>query len=215
MKALLFTIIIILGSVNVCFGHSPKVPKNLKQAVVYLNQDCPDSLKDKIKKTDAPNLKELCYPWGGKYKTIFDWTSNENENSKIVKYLESKGVKWHHQEVLLVAFRFFLLGQKIDEKDIYRPYQLIEKKAEDEDKVKYTADSLSGIYIPKDLDDCIKQINSFWPDSTKAKLRLLTEREFTGRLHHGFGMWMRNNWHLWAGSRLSKYFIPKLVSFTK
>lgn len=32
------------------------------------------------------------------------------------------------------------------------------------------------------------------------------EREFTGKVHLGFGMWLRNNWQLWGGSRLSKYF---------
>jgi hypothetical protein len=25
-------------------------------------------------------------------------------------------------------------------------------------------------------------------------------------MHFGFGLWMRNNWQLWGGSRLSKYF---------
>ena len=24
--------------------------------------------------------------------------------------------------------------------------------------------------------------------------------------HHGLGRWIRNNWELWAGSRLAKYF---------
>jgi hypothetical protein len=62
------------------------------------------------------------------------------------------------------------------------------------------------VYIPKNLEDCFTQINSFWTDSTKVEIKKLTENEFSGRLHHGFGTWMRNNWRLWGGSRLSKYF---------
>ena len=34
----------------------------------------------------------------------------------------------------------------------------------------------------------------------------MTEDEFSGRYHLGFGMWMRNNWGLWKSSRLSRYF---------
>ena len=43
-------------------------------------------------------------------------------------------------------------------------------------------------------------------DSIKTKIKALTEAEFSGKYHFGFGMWMRNNWGLWKGSRLSKYF---------
>lgn len=82
-------------------------------------------------------------------------------------------------------------------------------RGQKKDKENFTADSLSGIYIPKDLEDCFKQIDSFWSDSTKLKAKSWTEDEFTGKTHFGLGMWMRNNWQLWGGSRLSKYFNDK------
>lgn len=78
-----------------------------------------------------------------------------------------------------------------------------------DEKVRFTADTLDGIYIPKNLEDCFKQIDSFWADSIRSKVKDLSEEEFSGRLHMGFGMWMRNNWQLWGGSRLSKYFNEK------
>jgi len=61
-------------------------------------------------------------------------------------------------------------------------------------------------YIPKDLDDCIVQIDNFWHDSIKRKAVAMTEGEFTAQQHFGLGIWMRNNWGLWKGSRLSNYF---------
>lgn len=67
-------------------------------------------------------------------------------------------------------------------------------------------DTINGIYIPTDLEDSFKQINSFWDDSTKAMVSNWTEDEFSAKAHMGFGLWMRNNWRLWGGSRLSKYF---------
>jgi hypothetical protein len=83
------------------------------------------------------------------------------------------------------------------------------KQKEEEEKVRFTTDTLNSIYIPIDLEDSFKQINTFWADSTKIKLKQLSEEEFSGRLHLGFGMWMRNNWQLWGGSRLSKFFNDK------
>lgn len=72
--------------------------------------------------------------------------------------------------------------------------------------VKKSRTSADSIYIPIDLNDCFKQLDSMFSDSIKTKIKTLTEDEFSGKYHFGFGMWMRNNWGLWKGSRLSKYF---------
>lgn len=82
-------------------------------------------------------------------------------------------------------------------------------KLRENDKIRFTTDSINGHYIPKDLEDCFKQIDSFWSDSTKNEIKLQSEDDFTADAHFGFGMWMRNNWRLWGGSRLSKYFNEK------
>lgn len=81
-----------------------------------------------------------------------------------------------------------------------------EPKKKIDEKDRFFADSISGIYIPKNLEDCFKQIDGFWADSVKTKVKGWSEDEFISKAHMGFGMWMRNNWQLWAGSRLSKYF---------
>jgi len=74
------------------------------------------------------------------------------------------------------------------------------------DSIRFSADTLDGIYIPKDLNDSFDQIDRFWSDSLKTVVKNWSEREFRVNAHMGFGMWMRNNWQLWGGSRLSKYF---------
>ena len=80
-----------------------------------------------------------------------------------------------------------------------------------QDLKRFSADSISGIYIPKDLHDCFKQIDGFWSDSIKTQAKLQSEAYFSMSAHQGFGQWMRNNWQLWGGSRLSKYFNDKGV----
>lgn len=62
------------------------------------------------------------------------------------------------------------------------------------------------IYIPFDLNDCFRQIDGMLCDSADNGIKKMTESEFVSGSHFGFGKWIRNNWGLWKGSRLSKYF---------
>ena len=208
MKRQINILILLILTVHFAFGQRMKTPKDFNEAIIILQEDCPDSLKTIIKKTSNDSLIHLCYPWDGDYKTIFKWTEKDNKKSKIKKYLIENGISdnQHQQTVILIAFKNYLLEQQYNEKEIFEPYQKIEQKWADEDKIRFTTDSIRGVYIPKDLEDCFRQIDSFWDDSTKTKAKEWTEDEFSANAHFGFGMWMRNNWQLWGGSRLSKYF---------
>jgi hypothetical protein len=62
-----------------------------------------------------------------------------------------------------------------------------------------------SVYIPKDLDDCFAEFDKQWSPKQREEFRKKTENELID-YHFGLGMWMRNNWRLWAGSRLQKYF---------
>jgi len=67
-------------------------------------------------------------------------------------------------------------------------------------------DSPSGVYIPKDLLDCFAELDRMLHPDLKREMREGTPNKLAGRHHMGLGMWMRNNWGLWNGSRLAKYF---------
>jgi branched-subunit amino acid transport protein AzlD len=62
-----------------------------------------------------------------------------------------------------------------------------------------------NIYIPVDLDDCLAQLRKILKPEDVAKMKAGTEANMS-RHHFGLGLWMRNNWRLWAGSRLAKWF---------
>lgn len=64
-------------------------------------------------------------------------------------------------------------------------------------------DSLSGRYIPTDVEDAHKELEKILSDTVKVQLK-------NGEpSHFGLGMWMRNNWGLWAGGRLKCYFAER------
>jgi hypothetical protein len=64
------------------------------------------------------------------------------------------------------------------------------------------------VYIPKDLDECFAQLEKLLSKKTIAKMKSGPEGDMA-LYHHGLGMWMRNKWGLWKGSRLKKWFNDK------
>ncbi len=203
-------ILTILISTSIVYGQKVKTPKTIEQAVEILQSDCSDSLKTIISATPNDSLIFLSYPWGGEYKTISNWTTgfHSKKKTKLEKYYSKLGITYpkHVETIVLISFKAVLNGDSLNHQQIIEPFQKQESKWNKEDEIRFTTDSLRGTYIPKDLEDCFKQIDSFWSDSLKTEIKTWTEDEFSGRAHMGFGMWMRNNWQLWGGSRLSKYF---------
>jgi len=67
------------------------------------------------------------------------------------------------------------------------------------------SDTINGVYIPKDLEDCFLQLDKLLSEDDKDFIKNLENRNETIILHHGLGMALRNNWGLWGGSRLQTY----------
>ena len=72
-----------------------------------------------------------------------------------------------------------------------------------------TKEKLTG--KPTTLEETYKYLNQMFDDTAKYGFMTLPEDVATGRLHHGFGMWIRNNWGLWGDSKLKHYFLDKGV----
>ncbi len=69
-----------------------------------------------------------------------------------------------------------------------------------------TADSIDGIYIPKDIDDALNHIHIFFNEKSLEEFKNQSEDNATGIAHLGAGMGMRNCWRLWTNSRLKEHF---------
>ncbi|MFZ1685684.1 MAG: DUF6794 domain-containing protein [Candidatus Zixiibacteriota bacterium] len=60
-------------------------------------------------------------------------------------------------------------------------------------------------YIPSDLNDCLAYLDTTLTPVDLDSLRQWHEDEMP-RAHMNLGLWLRNNWGLWKGSRLSEWF---------
>lgn len=71
---------------------------------------------------------------------------------------------------------------------------------------------LNGEYIPENLNKCFDQLNSMLTTKEIEEIKIKTEEDFTANSHFGLGLWIRNNWGLWQGSRLYHFFKIKGIS---
>jgi hypothetical protein len=64
-------------------------------------------------------------------------------------------------------------------------------------------------YIPKDLEDCFVELKKMLPPDLLNDIRNRPLDDVLKKYHLNLGMWLRNNWGLWSGSRLADYFKQK------
>ena len=77
---------------------------------------------------------------------------------------------------------------------------------------RYLVDRIDSVYIPKDIDDAIECLDTLLSEEDKQYAAdSLTLESFCANTHFSIGMWMRNNWGLWGGSRLQRYFTERKV----
>lgn len=62
--------------------------------------------------------------------------------------------------------------------------------------------------IPKNLQESFVVLDSLTSPKFKRYLECVEENALAS-FHFGLGMWLRNNWGLWAGSELNTYFQEK------
>ena len=63
-----------------------------------------------------------------------------------------------------------------------------------------------GNYVPSDIYDAHTYLEQNLPEKELKRIRDMKSDEEMIVYHHGLGMGLRNQWGLWGGSRLSRYF---------
>ncbi len=58
--------------------------------------------------------------------------------------------------------------------------------------------------IPKNFEESLTVLDSMTHTRMKEWIRCLPDGKFSSYVHHGFGMYLRNNWGLWGDSELSR-----------
>ncbi|MBK8303778.1 MAG: DUF6794 domain-containing protein [Pyrinomonadaceae bacterium] len=129
------------------------------------------------------------------------FASNRFVSSEIPSVFE----KWHVRD----EYFFF---RKVDN-GLARKERQFELKEERENfKKRLIAEKIGDRYIPANLGECFVELDKLMSEINKNDMKSLKTNRDMIQYHMGLGMWMRNNWGLWGGSRLQKYFTDKGIT---
>lgn len=96
------------------------------------------------------------------------------------------------------------------------PVLAIAQNTEEEFIANYNAriskERINDVYIPKDLDDAMKELDRLTDDRTANNLLTSPEDTIASKLHFSLGRWMSIHWGFEEGSRLSHYLKGKGVT---
>ncbi|MDD2192766.1 MAG: hypothetical protein PHO12_09545 [Bacteroidales bacterium] len=182
--------------------HTLKTPKNLTEAFNIFNSTLSEEDINRIK--SLPEDSVLFDDIFVDYKADFAkaWGLFEKKNTKIKKLFKEHKVC---DSKCIYNYLLILYNRDLN----YHPMMYEKYQADDyliRSVIKDYLDTINGFYVPKNIEDCFLTLDHYLPDEDKEHLKSLQHRDSTIHYHFSLGMYLRNNWGLWQGSRLEKYF---------
>lgn len=190
------------------------IPRNINGCIKLLDKTMSADDKELVKTLPEDSIckhEKFCNKDADFYET---WLMTDS-TSKLEKYFVKKEIYKYYQmyETILVSYHRYLNNLKINLKEQKEKYAEKRKAASQEqnttfakyEKDVYKSDTIDCVYIPMDLDDCCVQLDQLLSEEDKEYIKNLPDKKETIKLHMSLGMWIRNNWGLWGGSRLQKY----------
>ena len=174
----------------------------------------PEYEKDSDKyKRHLLNIEILIDTKGNAILNKTDYHGGELSEEKIKTFIESQKFETSSIPIETEMWRFsgwikFMNKSKKAAKKERQQEILEEREAY---KKRIVADSINGLYIPQNLEECFIELNKILKPKDVETIKNLKDRNETISYHFGLGMWLRNNWGLWGGSRLQQYFFKKEI----
>lgn len=99
--------------------------------------------------------------------------------------------------ILLIACLQFAVAQPAKKELSY------EDEFEKNYQKRIKKERINGVYIPKDMSQCLLELTRLTDAESRAKFKNKEENEAVGKLHFSLGKWIIHNWGFYEGSRLS------------
>lgn len=122
--------------------------------------------------------------------------------------------------IIIIALSFSFSGLQAQNKDsvalkaiehsdkviLKRQHREVDAMYDSIYQARITQKTLDGVYIPMDLFDCFKQLDTLMEPAVKERFMAFSNEEVDKRTHGSLGLWIDHKWQLTDGSRLSAYF---------
>ena len=110
---------------------------------------------------------------------------------------------WHKKMAVVMRKKNKIIAQREGKIERKRQREIYERNL--------VADSIDGVYIPQNIEDCFRVLDTLLLAKDRKRIYALPSRDSMSMYHFGLGRWLRNNWGLWRGSRLERYFYQRGV----
>lgn len=191
------------------------IPRNIKGCIKLLDKTMSADEKELVRTLPEDSICKH-EKFRNKDADFYETWLMTDSTSPLEKYFVKKEIYKYYQmyETILVSYHRYLNHQKINLKEQKEKYAERREAATQQQndifakynkKEVYKSDTIDCVYIPMDLDDCCVQLDQLLSEEDKAFIKNLPDKKETIKLHMSLGMWIRNNWGLWGGSRLQKY----------
>ena len=197
------------------------IPRNIKGCIKLLDKTMSADEKELVRTLPEDSICKH-EKFRNKDADFYETWLMTDSTSKLEKYFVKKEIYKYYQmyETILVSYHRYLNNLKINLKEQKEKYAEKRKAASQEqittfakyEKDVYKSDTIDCVYIPMDLDDCCVQLDQLLSEEDKEYIKGLPKEDVLKHLHFGLGMWIRNNWGLWGGSRLQIYFLKKRIN---
>jgi len=184
-----------------------------KELVDYMGMRiCNERNSDKYKNYELSILAVVDIQGCAKVVDIKNYRYNGvPAEDKIYAFFKGNKFETKHIPKGVDGWKFYC-SIKVMNQNLEKAKEELEKETKEKrDKyIKRTlADSLNGHYIPKHIEECFVELNKLLKPETVDGIKKLKSRDETSNYHMGLGLWLRNNWGLWGGSRLQVYLTNK------
>lgn len=188
--------------------HDIKIPKNLDQCFKILNKTLSDKELEIIKISPEDSIY---HHDEFKHGTDFFHAWKLYEGSRLTRYFNKKGLYGTHEiyNTILVSYHRHLNNKPLDLESQIKKYQEKQEKEHQAYLERTKQDTINGVYIPKNIEDCFYSLSKILKEKDIEEIKSLSKRDEVIKYHHNLGMWLRNNWGLWGGSRLQQYLIKR------
>ena len=191
------------------------IPRNIKGCIKLLDKTMSADEKELVRTLPEDSICKH-EKFRNKDADFYETWLMTDSTSPLEKYFVKKEIYKYYQmyETILVSYHRYLNHQKINLKEQKEKYAERREAATQQQndifakynkKDVYKSDTIDCVYIPMDLDDCCVQLDQLLSEEDKEYIKGLPKEDVLKHLHFGLGMWIRNNWGLWGGSRLQKY----------
>lgn len=190
--------------------HGFYIPQNLTEANVQLDKILTPKARTKFRGLQDSSLQYVSL------EILSEWDQDSSRLKRYLnRYVQPRYDQWPYfdwqvrQHLLLLSYLRYLQQRPFDvaveAQRVYAQADSVARRAERIRQVHLVADSIDGVYIPRNLHESFTQLDRLLPDTIKQHLRHPDPQYGLADFHMGLGLWMRNNWQLWGGSRLQQY----------